>query len=229
MIGKYLNHLTYLPSPRFKMKSLLFISTFLAIALNLILAQETITIHVDDSPPTMKDMAMDIVNKGMMAKDNYETITKTLAEKLSVPFGKNWNVIMGPKETVLQISYPKTGLLWFSYGTIQIVLFKAAHYSQMDLLMDARMLTVANVMVTENHLNATMHTHAITVAMTAIKTMNTFYDVAMHISNTFNAAYGNYWQTFVGPMIGDSFETYDKGQYINFTYGYIKIILFKTM
>jgi len=210
------------------MKSLLLISTFLAITLNLILAQETITIKVNDAPPTMKDMAMAIVQQGMMAKDNYETITKTLAEKLSVPFGKNWNAIMGPLETVMQISYPKTGLLWFTYGTIQIVLFKAAHYTQMDLLQEARMLTVAHAVVTESHLDEAMKTHAITIALNAIKTMNTFYDVARNISNSFNTFHGDYWQTFVGPMIDDSFQTYNKGQYISFTIGYIKIVLFKT-
>lgn len=156
-----------------------------------------------------------------------------IAAKLSAEFdqeyGRHWFCMVGPPGFVSSFEYVPKTLLWFSYGDIQVILFKLSKLSPADIIREARRMEKSKVKIYDNEMSEAMKGHAIGTAMLAFQDFNSYKLISANISAVFNQMHGEQWQCIIGSEGFDAHMDYVPGTYISFAFGECQIIMYQTL
>jgi hypothetical protein len=173
----------------------------------------------------MKDHAIGITLVAINEKVNNTELAKRLRTGFNKEYGPEWVSLVGHNLTYDFKQSPNT-VFWFSFGDLQILLFKPGFKAENDFISDARK-TNAVLTVVKNEMTEAMKEHAIVISLISLKNHNDFKSISANISSSLELLYGHHWVSSISISSSQITSGYIKNTFISMTVEEIQITIFQ--
>jgi hypothetical protein len=193
--------------------------------ITLVSSQTDYKILYSEISENMKEHAIGITLVAVNEKVNHTELAKRLRNGFNKEYGPEWVSLVGENLAYDVKSLPNTAF-WFSFGTLQILLFKSGYKADNEFISDARK-TNAVLTVVKNEMTEALKEHALVISLIALKTHNDFKSISANISSSLELSYGYHWVSSVSIKSSEITSGYIKNTFISLTIEEIHITIFQ--
>jgi hypothetical protein len=115
-------------------------------------AESKFKIIVVNMSPSMEKHALGAALLAIESNLDPNKIATSIAEEFDQAYGYHWFCLVGPEGFVSHIDAVNNTLIWFTYNTTQIILFKPIQLTPLDIISEARRLDRLNINVVKNEM-----------------------------------------------------------------------------